>query len=216
MLFSQHDKLLFIGDSITDCGRARPVGEGFDSARLGAGYVGEAAALLGSVYPELSIRVVNTGVSGDQIRHLKARWQTDVLDLKPDWVSVLIGINDVWRQFDCPLQTEIHVPLDEYRQTYGELIEQTLPHVKGMILITPFYLEPNRKDPMRAMMDQYGQAVAELAGRYKQTFVDVQAAFDRLLEHYYPATIAWDRVHPNQMGSMHLARAILAATGFDR
>jgi lysophospholipase L1-like esterase len=96
-------KLVMIGDSITDAERARPVGEGLFSAQ-GRGYVSMVDALLGAVYPRHAIRVVNMGVSGNTVRDLKARWQTDVLDLKPDWLSILIGDNDVWRQFDTPWQ----------------------------------------------------------------------------------------------------------------
>src|SRR5262245_10927149 len=138
-------KLLMIGDSITDAGRARPVGEGRGDA-IGRGYVMMVDALLNAVYPEQQIRVVNQGVSGNTVRDLKARWQADVLDLKPDWVSVMIGANDVWRQFDLPRQTEKHVLIDEYEKTLEELVQQTLPTVKGVILIGPFYLEPNRQD----------------------------------------------------------------------
>lgn len=215
MLFTKGDKVLFIGDSITDCGRARPVGEG-QGGGLGTGYVADIASLLGAAYPELGLRVVNVGTSGEQVRHLKARWQTDVLDLGPDWVSVLIGINDVWRQYDQPLTPEIHVLLPEYEATLDALIAQTLPHVKGMLLMPPFYLEPNRQDAMRATMDAYGQVVAKLAAKYEVPFIDIQAAFDALLGHYYPAAIAWDRVHPNPIGCMCLARTFLKGVGFDR
>src|ERR1019366_2799740 len=101
-------KLLFIGDSITDCTRARPVGEGLFNA-LGTGYVALVDALLGAAIPERQIRVVNMGTGGHTIRDLKSRWETDVLALKPDWLSIMIGINDVWRQFDLPRQPETHV-----------------------------------------------------------------------------------------------------------
>jgi len=101
-------KLLMIGDSITDVGRARPIGEGRND-ELGKGYVSFVDALLNSVYPQAAIRVINMGISGNTVRDLKARWQTDVLNLKPDWLSIMIGINDVWRQFDSPKQTEHHV-----------------------------------------------------------------------------------------------------------
>ena len=115
MKLQKGSKLVMIGDSITDAGRARPVGEGlFDP--LGRGYVCMVNALLGAVYPERGLRVVNMGCSGNTVRDLKARWQTDVFDLKPDWVSIMIGINDVWRQYDLPLQPESHVPLKEYEE----------------------------------------------------------------------------------------------------
>src|SRR5215211_5094424 len=97
-----NSKLVMIGDSITDCERARPVGEGLFDA-LGRGYVSYMDAFLGAVYPERGIRIVNMGISGNTVRDLKGRWETDVLALKPDWVSLMIGINDVWRQFDSPL-----------------------------------------------------------------------------------------------------------------
>jgi lysophospholipase L1-like esterase len=103
-------KLVMIGDSITDCGRSRPVGEGLFDA-IGKGYVAYVDALLGAAYPERQIRVVNMGCSGNTVRDLAARWQTDVLDLQPDWLSIMIGINDVWRQFDIPRQPECHVTL---------------------------------------------------------------------------------------------------------
>ena len=93
------EKLVMIGDSITDVGRARPIGEGRADDALGRGYVMMVDALLGAVYPERLIRVINMGVSGNTTRDLKARWQTDVLDLKPDWLSIMIGANDVWRQY---------------------------------------------------------------------------------------------------------------------
>lgn len=215
MLFEKGDKILFIGDSISDFDRARPVGEGLFNA-WGTSYVADVGATLACAYPELGLRVVNMGISGNQVRDLLARWQSDVLDLKPDWVSVLIGINDVWRQFDCPQMPETHVSPEEYRAGYEELIQRTLPLVKGMVLMTPYFMEPNRTDPMRSRMDQYGQIVRELAQRHGLVFVDLQAGWDQLFQHMHPCNIAWDRIHPNQIGHMHIARQFLRAVGATR
>ena len=215
MLFQRNDTVLFIGDSITDYNRARPVGEGLNNA-WGTSYAAMASSLLCAMYPELHLRMINMGISGNQIRDLDKRWQTDVLDLKPDWVVVLIGINDAWRQFDSPSQPELHVPPEEYRATYQRLLEQTLPTVKGMVLLTPYFMEPNQADPMRARMDEYGQIVKELAAQYGLPCVDTQAAWDGLFQHMHPCNIAWDRIHPNQVGCMFLAKTFLAAVGFDR
>ena len=213
MLIQPNSKLVMIGDSITDAGRAQPVGEGLFDA-LGRGYVSLVDALLGTVYPELGVRVVNMGTGGHTVRDLARRWQTDVLDLKPDWLSVMIGTNDVWRQFDSPRQTETHVLPDEYAQTLDSLITRTQPTIPNIVLMTPFYLEPNPADPMRRRMDEYGGIVKQIAAKHGTLCVDTQAAFDKVLTAYYPATIAWDRVHPNQTGHMVLARAFLEAVEF--
>jgi lysophospholipase L1-like esterase len=206
-------KLVMIGDSITDMGRARPVGEGRGNA-LGQGYPMVVDAMLGAFHPEMAIRVVNMGASGNTVRDLRARWRADVTDLKPDWVSIMIGANDVWRQFDSPRQKEKHVLVDEYERTLDELVAETASAVTGIVLLTPFYIEPNRQDAMRVTMDKYGAVVRKLASKHNAVLVDTQAAFDVLLKHVYPATINWDRVHPNHIGHMALARALLTALGF--
>lgn len=213
MLIEANSKLVMIGDSITDCGRTQPIGEGLFEAH-GKGFVAYVAGLLGAAYPERHIRVVNMGASGHTVRDLKSRWQRDVLDLRPDWVSIMIGINDVWRQFDLPLQYELHVPLDEYEQTLEELVVQTMPNVKGLVLMTPYFIELNTADAMRATMDQYGQAVGRIATKHGTLFVDTQSAFNKVLQHCHPASLAWDRVHPNVTGHMVISRAFLDAVEF--
>ena len=215
MIFEKGSKILFIGDSISDFDRKRPVGEGLFNA-WGTSYVADAGALLGCMYPEMHYRVVNMGISGNQARDLEARWQTDVMDQHPDWVSVLIGINDVWRQFDSPEMKEEHVSPEDYEACYERLITRTLPHVKGMVLMTPYFMEPNRQDPMRARMDEYGAIVKKLADKYHLVFVDLQTGWDKLFQHMHPCNIAWDRIHPNQTGHMYIAKQFLDAVGFER
>ncbi|HMN30833.1 MAG TPA: SGNH/GDSL hydrolase family protein [Caldilineaceae bacterium] len=207
-------KLVLIGDSITDCERARPVGEGLFAA-LGKGYVSLVDSLLQATYPQQQIRVVNMGISGNIVRDLKGRWSSDVLALEPDWLSIMIGINDVWRHFDSPWQREWHVPLAEYRLTLDTLVATTLPQLKGLVLMTPYVIEPNRADPMRQMMDEYGAVVQEIAASYGVLLVDTQAAFDRVLAHLHPMALAWDRIHPTLSGHTILARAFLDTIGFE-
>ncbi|WP_020616098.1 SGNH/GDSL hydrolase family protein [Paenibacillus daejeonensis] len=214
MKLSAGNKVVLIGDSITDCGRRQPHGEGLFEG-IGKGYVAQVDAWLQVGYPELGLRLINMGTSGHTIRDLKARWQTDVIDLQPDWLSIMIGINDVWRQFDQPTITESHVYPDEYRATLEELVVQTKPLLQGLILMTPFHIEPNQTDRMRARMDEYGAIVREIAERHGTHFVDTQAAYDRILEHIYPATLAWDRIHPSMPGHTVIARAFLDAIEFD-
>lgn len=215
MLFEKYDKVLFIGDSISDYNRTRPVGEGLGNA-WGTSYVADVGALLGCMYPELHLRVVNMGCDGNQVRNLEARWDKDVIDLHPDWVCVLIGINDVWRTFDTPELTEKHVSEENFREGYERLITRTLPLVKGMILMTPYFMEPNKADPMRARMDVFGGIVKSLGEKYHIRVVDLQEGWDKLFVHMHPCSIAWDRIHPNQTGCMYIAKQFLDAVGFDR
>ena len=159
--------------------------------------------------------MVNTGIGGNTIRDLAARWQTDVLDLNPDWLSILIGINDVWRQFDTPFQLDGLVSLDEYATKLERLIQTTQPRLKGLILMTPYFIEPNKSDAMRTMMDQYGNAMRQLSVKYRTIFVDTQSAFYSVLQYRDPMSLAGDRIHPNQAGHMILARAFLKAVEYE-
>ena len=206
-------RLLMVGDSITDCGRKRPVGEGFKDNALGVGYVAQVAATFGAVQPEARIHVINMGINGNTVRHMKARWNTDVLAKKPDWLSIMIGINDVWRQFDTPHEKAAHVHPDEYKAMLEELVVNTAPKLKGLVLMTPYLIEPDRNDAMRARMDEYGGYVRAIAAHHKTLFVDTQAAFDRLLTTMAPMELADDRIHPNLIGHMVLARAFLREIG---
>ena len=207
--------LLMIGDSVTDCGRARPIGEGLGDA-CGNGYPALVRALLDSCYPERNIRVINMGTSGDTVRDLGARWQADVLDLRPDWITIMIGINDVWRQFDSPTTPHLAVPPGEYEATLSELVAAAKALPAGVVVMTPYFMEPLRADKMRARMDEYGAAAVRVAAAHNARLVDTQALFDRLFEDCYTARISWDRVHPNLAGHMLLARALLKALNFDR
>ncbi len=210
---AQGSRWVLIGDSITDAGRAKPLGE--SPGGLGAGYVQTIDALLQAWYPARRIRLFNVGTSGHTVRDLAARWQTDVTDLRPDWLSVMIGANDVWRQFDRVTQPERAVLPEEYEKTYDALLAGTASSLKGgLILITPFFLELRTNDPMRARMDEYGAIVRKLASKHKAILVDSQAAFDVVLKDLPSAMINWDRVHLNHIGSAVLARAVLNAVGF--
>jgi len=213
MRMSKGDTLVMIGDSITDAGRARP-GINPAGGPFGNGYVNMVASHLRAAYPAHLIRVVNQGIGGHTVRDLKDRWQTDVLDLKPDWLSVMIGINDVWRQFDSPTNPQCHVYLDEYRSTLDELVAQTASQVRNIVLMTPYFIEPNKKDPMRVQMDRYSQTVKAIAKKYRTLFVDTQAVFDRVLKIRHPYYISGDRIHPNQTGHLLLAKSFLDAVEF--
>ncbi len=225
MIIDPHSKLLFIGASVTDCGRDRVLRQNFadeiagainvtETNALGNGYVCFIDALLGSQPIEYSIQVVNKGVSGETSRDVRAHWQRDVLDLQPDWVSLMIGVNDIWRRFDSPQQPELSVSLDEYETNIRDMVQRTRPHVEGFLLATPFFLEPSHEDEMRAQFDLYHEVLRQIAREEDAVFIDIQAAFDRVLETRSSTTLAPDRIHPNHIGHMIAARAWLQAIDF--
>ena len=211
MKIADGESILFIGDSITDCGRVRPLGQG---AGLGESYVAFVDSLLAAFYPERHIRVLNTGTGGNRVTDLESRWQEDVIDLAPDWVSIMIGINDVWRQFDNPSDS-CQVTIDQYEITYRTLLEQSRSKLKGLVLMTPYYIESNLSDPMRKQMDIYSAVVERLAFDFDAVFVNVQAAFDSYLVNRTTQSLCGDRVHPNKTGHMIMAKSFLTAIGFD-
>lgn len=213
--FKDRDKILFVGDSVTDAGRGQPVGEGL-WAGVGNGYVRAIDTMLNVYYPELLLHIVNMGNSGNNTRDLLSRWQRDVLDKKPDYAVLSIGFNDVWRQFDTPTIPEQAVPLDEYRENLKKLVTLTVPNVRELIMMTPYYLEPNKTDMMRAEMDRYRAAFREVSDEYGLLCIDLQDEFDEYLKFRHSSYIMWDRVHPGWIGSQIIARAFLRAAGFDR
>jgi lysophospholipase L1-like esterase len=204
-------KLLFVGDSITDCNRNTFAGP-CDNSHLGFGFVAIANALIGAAYPDRKIKVVNVGISGNTVRDLAGRWEKDVIAHQPTWLSCMIGINDVWRQFE-KRHKEAVLP-EEFESTLWQLISRTRPAVGGVVMMSPFFIEPDPKDPMRARMDHYGKIVHKIAAEQNAIFVDTQAAFDAVLKHTDKSALADDRVHPNQVGHAVLARAFLAGVGF--
>ena len=214
MIFQNMDRIVFAGDSVTDMGSSCPVGEGlFDS--LGNGYVRAVENLLSACYPEVMIRVTNSGIGGNTSRDLLSRFQRDVIDLHPDWVSIMIGINDVWRQFDTPAIPENAVCPEEYEQNIEKMVLSIKDRCKGVFLMTPYYMEPLKEDRMRARMDEYGAICKKIADKYGLIFIDLQKTFDDYFRFRHSSYIAWDRVHPNRVGAELIAREFLSHCGFD-
>jgi lysophospholipase L1-like esterase len=215
MLLQPSARFLLIGDSITDCGRGR-LSAGWGSLQqLGNGYVSLVCSALTAAYPDYGIQVFNMGVSGDTVRDLRARWDSDVLRLRPTWLSMMIGINDVWQHFDPSFETDALVTLEEFSRSLDHVIQQARPDLTGLVLMAPYYLDVDRDEPMRALMDRFGQVVRQAAARNRAIFVDTQAAFDGVLAWLDPDKLAADRVHVNQAGHMIIARALLGALEFD-
>lgn len=208
MIFESGQKILLIGDSITDCGRRG------DAAPYGNGYVNMVRSFITARYPQLGLTFVNKGIGGNTTRHLAERWDEDVIAERPDWLSVKIGINDVWRAFG----ENVHeaVPLPEYEDTLRKLLGRAKEATGArLILMEPYVIESDRSQPMRNRMDLYGAAVRQLAQEFDAVPVPTQAAFDKALEHTRPEDWAADKVHPNPPGHAVIALAFLRSVGFE-
>jgi lysophospholipase L1-like esterase len=208
MLLEPGQKILFIGDSITDADRRGA------AAPYGDGYVSVARNLLLARYPDYKLTLVNRGISGDTTRNLAARWERDVIAERPDWLSVMIGINDVWRSFGGNAAEA--VPLAEYTATLRALLVRTRAALRPrLILADPYMIEPDPAQPMRRQMDAYGAVVRQLAGEFGAIHVPIQAAFDAALAHTQPNDWADDQIHPNGPGHAIIALAFLRALKFE-
>jgi lysophospholipase L1-like esterase len=204
VIFDSGQHILFIGDSITDCGR-RDV-----NAPYGDGYMSLVRAFVTAARPELHLTWTNHGIGGDTVRDLAARWERDAVAPRPDWLSVKIGINDVWRLFsDRPDEA---VPIEEYEETLRGLLRRAVDATGcRLILADPYVIEPDRDEPQRAGTARFAAVVARLAAEFDAVHVPTQEAFDRVLAHTTPADWADDRIHPNLPGHAVIARAFLDA-----
>jgi lysophospholipase L1-like esterase len=200
---------IMAGDSVTACQR-----DVTDPKALGNGYVSFVDGLITAWNPNRRIRILNRGVPGDTVRDLKARWRSDVVDLHPDWLSVCIGVNDVWQQFDGKHEGQSLVMLSEYEHTLDELLSAIHSVLNGLILLTPYFIRPDG-DPLRNMMNTYGGAVQRLAQRHSAIFVDTQSVFDRAVACSPVESLTTDGAHLTIAGHMLLARAVLQSVDFN-
>ena len=216
MIFQDKDRIVFAGDSVTDMNKTHPLGEGGGmGACLGDGYVHMIYDMLAGEYPERRIRITNAGISGNTSAQLLERWERDVLDLKPDWVSIFIGINDVLNRFVFPERAEIQVSHEEYSENLEKMIQALDGRTKGIFILSPYTAEPNTADPIRKEMDCYREMTKSIAERHACIYVDIQEMFDEYFTHRHQATVAWDRVHPNRVGAYLIAKAFLKKCGFE-
>ncbi|MCP2329680.1 lysophospholipase L1-like esterase [Hamadaea flava] len=203
-LFQPGQHIVFIGDSITDCGR-RDLHEPY-----GDGYVNLVRAFVTARRPELHLRWTNRGISGNTVRDLAGRWDDDAIALQPDWLSVMIGINDIWRFFTG--RADEAVPIDEYEQTLRGLLRRAVDATGcRLILADPYIIEADAAEPQRVETERYGKVVEALAEEFSALHVRTQQAFDRALASTDSADWARDRIHPNLPGHAVIAEAYLAA-----
>jgi lysophospholipase L1-like esterase len=203
-------KILFQGDSITDCGRPYDLEGKSYCESLGHGYVKILAGRLPLQYPETSIQVLNRGVGGNKVTQLYARWQTDALNLRPDVISILVGVNDVWHGLPEMSEEYNGVPADHFERTYRALLSFTreaLPEVK-FILGQPFLLEGSAwTEAFKQGVCERQAIVRELAAEFDAACIDYQAALESALEQSSIADLAPDGVHVTNIGNTVMADA---------
>lgn len=208
MIFEHGQRIAFIGDSITDAGRRD------DAAPYGRGYMALVRAFVTARYPELDLDWDNRGIGGDTVRHLAARWDEDVIALKPDWLSVKIGINDVWRKYGQ--RPDEAVPVAEYEETLRGLLRRAVDETGCKLIIAePYVIEKNPSDPQLVDTLEMAQVARRLANEFGAVNVQTQEAFDAVLRHSEPSAWADDRIHPNLAGHAVIAQAFLRAIGFE-
>ncbi len=200
------EKMLFIGDSITDCGRRD------EFAPLGNGYVSIFTELATASYPERNIEWVNMGIGGNRTTHLKERWQTDVVDQKPDRLSIKIGINDLssFRRGDPD-----GVPVDQFEANYDEILARTQEALGDIpiLLITPFYISTNQDDEiegfMLAMLPKYISIIEKMSAKYDTLLLNLHDVFQEQLKYRPPSAFCPEPVHPNHTGHLVIANALM-------
>lgn len=196
--------VLFQGDSITDAGRNYE-----DQENLGTGYAMMAAAWFSACHPEKNVTFLNRGISGNRVKDLRTRWQDDCLNLRPTWVSILIGINDCWRRYDSNDPTSAENFESDYR-TILENVRQELN--ANLILCEPFVLpHPADRENWREDLDPKIAVVRKLAREFKAIFVPLDGAFAQASTLRPPSFWAGDGVHPSAAGHALIAQNWLKA-----
>ena len=204
---------LFQGDSITDGNRGRTADP---NHVMGHGYAFSVASRLGADCPEKNLTFYNRGISGNKVTDLEARWQKDTLDLKPDVLSILVGINDAASVvFNRPTV----VPPERFEEVYKSLLDQTramFPNVL-FVLCNPFNLPVGKvKDNWEAYHSDLVKRqiiVKNLAEKYDTIFVDFQMVFDKACKRAKPEYWMWDGVHPTVAGHELMAREWMKQVG---
>ena len=211
-------KILFQGDSITDGNRYKSKASEWDkNHQIGHSYPYIITGLLGMKYPERHFEFVNRGVSGNIAKELAARWQTDALDIQPDVLSILIGVNDCLRASARAIKD---FSASAYENAYREILTASRnqnPELK-IILMEPFaYLEGQKNTNSsvavrRAILQSEQKAVRRLAKEFNAIFIPLQSVFDEAATLREPSYWIWDGTHPTEAGHALIAREYLKAT----
>jgi lysophospholipase L1-like esterase len=205
MKLNKQDTILFIGDSITDVERNRE-----DSKDLGKGYPLLTAAYLLERYPELNLSFLNRGISGDEITDLSTRWKEDCLVLKPDIISILIGINDVWHNMDMK-ELSVQESVDKFEFYYRILLETAKEQTKAQIvLVEPFVLKnPEELEAWKIELEPRKQIIHKLADEYDADYIELDDKLNKFGNKWGNDYVTVDGVHPTPAGHAIISKSWL-------
>ncbi|WP_285725508.1 SGNH/GDSL hydrolase family protein [Psychromicrobium xiongbiense] len=190
------EMVLFIGDSVTDCGRREP-----GAPALGQGYVARLATELAAQ----DIAVLNRGINGHRVRDLTARWEEDVLAHQPAMVSILVGINDTWRRYDQNDPTSA----EEFEANYRSILQRTTSESNAAIVMVEPFLIPVTDEQQEWLEDLVPkiEVVHRLAQEFSAQLVPAQAVMTAAAREHGGPALAPDGVHPSALGHRILADA---------
>ena len=190
-------KILFQGDSITDAGRDRD-----NPHNLGQGYPKYAAEMIQARHPDTEFEFIDLGISGNKVEDLRNRWQADCIDIQPDVVSILIGVNDTWHHAGA----QDWIPNETFEADYRAILTDIKEKTKAKIIILEQFLLPTgEKDWFRADLDPKIQVVRKLAREFADVYIPTDGIFAAACIGTKPETWAADAVHPSEVGAKLIA-----------
>ena len=208
-LIGKDNVVLFQGDSITDAGRDRKKQDSVNNAAmLGRGYAFLAACSLLEAHPGDNLKIYNRGISGNKVYQLAERWQADCLDLKPNVLSILIGVNDIWHK----LNGHYDGTPETYEKDYDALLARTRENLPGikLVICEPFVLRCGAvNDKWFPEFDAFRAGAKRLAAKHGAVFVPFQKIFDEATKQAPPQYWAADGVHPTLAGAALMAQTWL-------
>ena len=202
--------ILFQGDSITDASRTK------DDTNMGRGYAALVTAALGYEYPG-EYEFINRGINGNRVTDLYARIKRDIINLRPDVMSILIGVNDVWHEYDFGGGNGVDA--EKYYRIYSMLIEEVkeaMPDTKIMIM-EPFVLKGSATNPnwdvFYTEVRKRADRAREIARKYGLAFVSLQAQFEEATKKAPEDHWLKDGVHPTLAGHEFIKKEWIKAFG---
>jgi lysophospholipase L1-like esterase len=195
--------ILFQGDSITDAGRKKEVLDANDNKALGTGYAAMLAGLLLADHLDRGLQIHNRGISGNKIPDLAARWDRDAVALKPDVLSIMIGVNDLWHTF--AFGNKYKATIEDYETGYRALIERSQKEITGVRIVICEPFTTRTSDDFKPLA-QFRAVSRKLADEMKLAFVPFQSLFDEAVKAAPAEFWLWDGIHPSTAGHSIMAR----------